>query len=296
MVLNPSQLLGAVGAVDVLSVQDEALVGEGQRALLAVKAVLVPGVVLIVHHVGPFAKTCDGILTARAFLGYRGLVAVHAVEVVLVSSEATASQWLPAGLAHEALRVPGLVLIGDPISGDGLLAAGTVLGELLLVARSAVEVIALGQEAQRADWLLALEAGEALLMPDLMLILHILISRHDDFVAALAAGGVLTSTTFTTHDLAIISSCKRLVSQRLVTLGAAEAVLVPVTVLMGQLLCINADWSTAFCAGVCAQLVEAADADVLIVLVDVFFTLQVVSAVEAVEALGHGGAEVAART
>lgn len=57
---------------------------------------------------------------------------------------------------------------------------------------------------------------------------------------------------------------------------------------MGQLLCINADWSTAFCAGVGAQFVEAAYTDVLIVLVDVFFTLQVVSAVEAVEALGHG--------
>lgn len=147
-----------------------------------------PGVVLIVHHVGPSAKTCDGILTSRAFLGHRGLVAVHTVELVLMSSEASASQWLPAGLAHKALRVPGLVLIGYSISRDGLLAACTVLGELLLVARSAVEVIAFGQEAQRADWLLALEAGEALLMPDLMLILHILIPRHDDFVAALAAG------------------------------------------------------------------------------------------------------------
>lgn len=61
-------------------------------------------------------------------------------------------------------------------------------------------------------------------------------TRHDDFVAALAAGRVLTSTTLPTHYLAIIFSCKRFVGQRLVALSTAEAVLMPVTVLMGQLL------------------------------------------------------------
>lgn len=53
-----SQLFGTVRAVDVLFMHDEALVGQGQRALLTVKAVLMPSVVLIVHHISPSAKTC----------------------------------------------------------------------------------------------------------------------------------------------------------------------------------------------------------------------------------------------
>lgn len=53
-----SQLFGTVRAVDVLFMHDEALVSQGQRALLTVEAVLMPSVVLIVHHISPFAKTC----------------------------------------------------------------------------------------------------------------------------------------------------------------------------------------------------------------------------------------------
>lgn len=55
-----------------------------------------------------------------------------------------------------------------------LLAAETLLGELLVVAGRTVDVLALGQEALRADRLLALEASETLLVPDLVLVLHIL--------------------------------------------------------------------------------------------------------------------------
>ena len=53
-----SQLLSTVRAIDVLSVDDEALVGQGEGAFLAIEAVLVPGVTLVVHHVGPMAKPC----------------------------------------------------------------------------------------------------------------------------------------------------------------------------------------------------------------------------------------------
>lgn len=53
-----SQLFGTVGAVDVLFMHDKALVGQGQRALLTIKAVLMPSVVLVVHHISPSAKTC----------------------------------------------------------------------------------------------------------------------------------------------------------------------------------------------------------------------------------------------
>lgn len=58
-----SQLLGAVGAVDLFSSDDKALVGQRQRTLLAVEAILVPGVTLVVHHVGAMAEPCKGTAT-----------------------------------------------------------------------------------------------------------------------------------------------------------------------------------------------------------------------------------------
>lgn len=148
-----------------------------------------------------------------------------------------------------------------------LFAADAVLGELLLIAGSAVHFITLGQEALGADWLLALKADETLLMPDFMLVLHILRSYRETktllllttlttqrfhvknrccdtctrtwrnhFVAALAARRSVTVSTLPTHDLAIILGGKRLIGQGLVALGTAETALMPVAVLMGQLL------------------------------------------------------------
>lgn len=72
----------------MFSVDDKALVGQGQGALLAVEAVLMPGVTLVVHHVGPMAKPCDGVIAAIALLGYGGLVAVHTVGVLLMGGKA----------------------------------------------------------------------------------------------------------------------------------------------------------------------------------------------------------------
>lgn len=80
-----SHLLGAVGAVDVIGFDDEALVGQRQGALLTVEAVLVPAVALVVHHVGAMAEPCRGergmshyIHTAgvRVGLGLAGMVRV----------------------------------------------------------------------------------------------------------------------------------------------------------------------------------------------------------------------------
>lgn len=66
------------------------------------------------------ALTCDGILAAVTLLGHISLVAVHAVNLVLVGSEASSSQSFTAGVTHEALGVPGLVLVADSSRGDGL--------------------------------------------------------------------------------------------------------------------------------------------------------------------------------
>lgn len=55
-----------------------------------------------------------------ALLGHVGLEAVHAVNVVLVGSEASFRQRFAAGVAHEALGVPRVILVADPSGADGL--------------------------------------------------------------------------------------------------------------------------------------------------------------------------------
>lgn len=55
-----------------------------------------------------------------------------------------------------------------------LLAVEAFLGKLLVMAGSTEDVFTLGQETLRADRLLAFKAGEALLMPHLVLVLHVL--------------------------------------------------------------------------------------------------------------------------
>lgn len=253
-----------------------------------------PGLVLVVHHVGPSAKSCNGILTSRALFGHISLIAVHTVELIFMGCETGSSQWLLARVTHKALRVPWLILIGDPTTGNGLFAAGTVLGKLLLMAGSAVHIVTLGQEALAADGLLALKADETLFMPDFMLVLHILRSWRNHFVAALAARRSVTVSTLPTHDLAIVLGSKGFIGQWLVALGAAEAALMPVAVLMVQLLCISAYRFATFSASVGAELVEAAHTHVLVLFLDVLLALQVVSAVEAVKTLSHCGAQIAA--
>lgn len=66
------------------------------------------------------ALTCDGILATMALLGHISLVAVHAVNLVVMGSEASSCQRFMAGVTHKTLRVPGLILIADSSSGDGL--------------------------------------------------------------------------------------------------------------------------------------------------------------------------------
>lgn len=64
--------------------------------------------------------TCYRVFAPVALLGHVGLEAVHAVHVVLVGSEASSGQSFTAGVTHEALGVPRLVLVADPSRGNGL--------------------------------------------------------------------------------------------------------------------------------------------------------------------------------
>lgn len=59
-----------------------------------------------------------------------------------------------------------------------VLALSTGLGKLVLMAGDTVEFITLGEEAPRSNHLLALAAGEAVLVPDHLLVLNILVSYN----------------------------------------------------------------------------------------------------------------------
>lgn len=71
-----------------------------------------------------------------ALLGHVALEAVHAVHIVLVGGEALSPQSLTAVVAHETLRVPGLVLVADASRGDGLRGAKEHSGQDLKHCRS----------------------------------------------------------------------------------------------------------------------------------------------------------------
>lgn len=184
-------LVGAVGAEDVSPFGDEALVGETEGASFTVEAVFVPDVALVVHHVHAFAKTCNGVLAAAAFLCHRVLVAVHTEDLVLVVGETGPCQWLRAAGAHKTMAVPWLVLVVHSARSYGLFAADAVFGKLLVVAWTAVNVISFGDETLRSYWSFTAATGETLVVPRVPFILHTLRTSQYGFIAAVAAWSIL---------------------------------------------------------------------------------------------------------
>lgn len=83
--------LGTVRTVDLLIMTYKTLVSQGQRALLTSKAIFVPRLPFIIHHVGSLSKSCYRVVTGRTLLGYKSLVAIHTIVVILDSSETLAS-------------------------------------------------------------------------------------------------------------------------------------------------------------------------------------------------------------
>lgn len=184
--------------------ENKALVGQIHGAFFAVEAVVVPGLSFIGHHTGAFTKPSDGVLASSTLLGHKVLVAIHAVILVLHSGETLPSQLLRAGNTHKALGMPGLILVSDSSRCDGLVALHTMLGKFGLVASHAVEVLPFREEASGPDDLLAVAAGEAVFVPDGLLVLHILISCHNWLQAPLALGGILPSGALVAQDLVVL--------------------------------------------------------------------------------------------
>lgn len=290
-----SQLFGTVRAIHLLLMKNKALVGQIHGAFFAVEAVVVPGLSFIGHHTGAFTKPSDGVLASSTLLGHKVLVAIHAVILVLHSGETLPSQLLRAGNTHKAIGMPGLILVSDSSRCDGLLALDAVLGKLGLVASHAVEVFPFREEASSPDDLLAAAAGEAVLVPDGPLVLHILVSCHNGLEAPFALGGVLPSGTLVAQDLALLGH-EGLIGQGVKALGTTEAGVVPVAVLVGHLLGVGTNGLAAFHTGVGAELVKTLQAAVVAILLHVLLPLQGVPAVVAIELLSHSAHLIAGGT
>ena len=91
----------------------------------------------------------------------------------MVSNQPLWSNWLIDN-EHPSMISKNLEVIEKMKSLCYLLTADTGLSKLLLMARATVDVSAFGQEALGADGFFTLVTGEAVLMPHIAFILHIL--------------------------------------------------------------------------------------------------------------------------
>lgn len=155
--------------------------------------------------------------------------------------------------------MPRLVLVGHSTLSDDLVALDATSGELLLVAAGAEDLLLPRDEALGADGRLADYAAEALLVPLARLVLHLLGSSAEDLSAAVAAGSELRVIAVAAVDLVYLGA-ELLVHQRHAALGAQEARLVPVLVLVGQILGVDSDDLVALLASVGEDALVALDA------------------------------------
>lgn len=155
--------------------------------------------------------------------------------------------------------MPWLIAVRHTSAGDDLVALNAPGGELVLVTASAVDIIVPRNEAPGADRVAAHAAAEALLVPLVALVLHLLRASAEDLAAAIAAGGEGGVVAGSAVDLLSLGA-ERLVHQRHAALAAQEAGLVPVLLLVRQVLGVDADGLGALLARVSEHLLVAAHA------------------------------------
>lgn len=181
----PSHVPATVRAQDVIFIGEEASPHQGQAALFAVKAIVVP-LTLLKRYVLTATQTTYGVGAVGTLLCKQVAKAVETVGKVVSRCETLSCQLLFASNAHKALLMPRLISVVHPSCGDGLLAVCTLKGKLLLIAGQAVVVPLLLHKAPGADGLLAAVTAEAVLMPTVAFVLHLFGARHDGLEAGMA--------------------------------------------------------------------------------------------------------------
>lgn len=155
--------------------------------------------------------------------------------------------------------MPRLVLVCYAALRDDLVAFNAAGGELVLVAAGAVDLLLPGDEALRADWVLAHDAAETLLVPLPGLVFHLLGTSTEHLSTSVAAARKLGIIAVATVDLVQFRS-ELLIHQRDAALRAEEARLMPMLVLVRQILGVDADGLIAFLTAVSEDTLVAFDA------------------------------------
>lgn len=173
-------------------------------------------------------------------LGEKLAKALGTVRFVVARRESLSRQGVVAVAAGETISVPRLVLVCHTSASNNLVALNTPSGELVLVTCGAVNLLLARDEALRADRVLADHAAEAFLVPLSGLIFHLLSTGTEDIAACIATSGELGIVAVAAVDLVHFAT-KLFVHQGHFTLGAEEASLMPVFILVRQILRFDAD-------------------------------------------------------
>jgi len=266
--------LGALGADDVLAVRDEALADHAALAGGADEAVVVPVTALEGNEPGA-ADTCDGFAASCASLAEQFSEAVGTVRFVIATRESLTCQRLLAMSAGETLSVPRIIPVGHASLSDHLAAFDAFGRKFFLVAFSTVNIVLLGDETLGADGVLAGAAHEALLVPLPCLVLHLLHAGLEHVTASIAPGGELGIVARAAVDTVGLGA-ELLVHQGGSALAALEAGLVPVLLLVGQILAVNANHLAALVAVVGKDILVTFDTERMVVSQNVSVTSQTV--------------------
>lgn len=145
--------------------------------------------------------------------------------------------------------MPWLVLVCHTSTGDHLIALYATSGVFLLVALGAVNFLFAWDEALSSNRCLAHDATEALFVPLPCLVFHLLGTSPEDFTATIATGSELVIVATTAVD-AVGFRAELFVDEGFAAVGAQEASLVPMLLLVGQVLGIDANGLVALLAGI----------------------------------------------
>lgn len=238
----------AVRAQNVVSVGKETLADERDRALLAVEMLIMP-MAVFKGNVLRSSKTGDGLGALEALFGEKLSEAVCAVGLFLLGGEALSRQRLLTVSAREAVAVVRIVLVRHTTRRNHFFALGALGREELLIASDAVVVFVFRDEALRPQSLLAVVASEAILVPLLAFVLHLLGAWSEDFVASVASGGEFVGVAVAAVDL-LLFAAERLVDEAVAADAADEAPLVPVLLFVREILGVCSYGFGAFFAGI----------------------------------------------
>uniref|UniRef100_A0A0N8BCT8 Uncharacterized protein n=1 Tax=Daphnia magna TaxID=35525 RepID=A0A0N8BCT8_9CRUS len=236
-------LFSAFGTENIGAIGDESFSDQRHVAASALEAIIMPMAVLE-RDKSCAANTGNGLGASSATLSEQFSETFSAIGFLILGSEPLAGQRLVAVSARKAFTMPGIVLVSHTASRDDLGAFDAASCEFFLVTPGTVDILFARDERLGADRRLAHEAAEALLVPLSTLVFHFFGSGAEDFATSVAASGVHRVVARAAKDLVGLGA-ELLVDQRQAALVAQEAGFVPMTILVRQILRINADDSIA---------------------------------------------------